>query len=130
MGMLIMVLAGVVRAAERVAAGGQSVPLAGWLIMIASVLFVHLFALAAGHVLGKGLGIPRPDRIAVGFSGSQKTLLVGLSIAMNYSEQFGELALLPMVAYHVSQLLIDTVIADRLRLRSAPSVQPPDAPPA
>ena len=49
---------------------------------------------------------------------------------MNYSEEFGELALLPMVAYHVSQLLIDTVIADRLRLRSAPSVQLSDAPPA
>jgi hypothetical protein len=37
--------------------------------------------------------------------------MVGLAIAID----FGGLAVLPMVAYHIEQLLIDTVLADRLR---------------
>ena len=42
-------------------------------------------------------------------SGSQKTLMVGLYVAINY---FGGLTLLPMVFYHVGQLVVDTIIAD------------------
>ena len=52
--------------------------------------------------------------VAVGFAGSQKTLMVGLTIAL----QFGGLTILPMLAYHVLQLLIDTLLANRLRLGS------------
>jgi len=33
-------------------------------------------------------------------------------VAVTY---FGGLAILPMVTYHVGQLLVDTIIADRLR---------------
>ena len=38
--------------------------------------------------------------------------MVGLSVATEY---FGGLAILPMVAYHVGQLVLDTIIADRWR---------------
>ena len=64
-------------------------------------------------ILGGGADwrLPRADQIGVAFAGSQKTLMVGLAIAI----EFGGLAVLPMVAYHVEQLLIDTVLADRLR---------------
>ena len=58
----------------------------------------------------------RAERIAVGFSGSQKTLLVGLAVSVEDYANF-PLACLPMVAYHVGQLLVDTVIADKLRAR-------------
>jgi hypothetical protein len=37
--------------------------------------------------------------------------MVGLFIAL----KFGPAAILPMVAYHAAQLLLDTVIADWLR---------------
>ena len=83
-------------------------------LMIALVLAIHLSMLALGHLAGVWLGMSREARIAVGFAGSQKTLLVGLTVAV---EDYGFLALavLPMVAYHVGQLLVDTLIADRLR---------------
>ncbi len=48
------------------------------------------------------------------FSGSQKTLTVAIYLALAVSP----LAILPMVAYHAAQLVIDTLIADRWR-RSA-----------
>ena len=88
-------------------------------LMIALVLTIHLSMLALGHLVGVWLGMSREARIAVGFAGSQKTLLVGLTVAV---EDYGFLALavLPMVAYHVGQLLVDTVIADRLRAAAPP----------
>jgi sodium/bile acid cotransporter 7 len=55
--------------------------------------------------------LPRKDQAAVAFAGSQKTLMIGLAIAV----EFGGLAVLPMMAYHVGQLLVDTLLADRLR---------------
>ena len=52
----------------------------------------------------------RADQISVGFAGSQKTLMVGLQVAIDLG-----INVIPMVAYHISQLLIDTLVADRLR---------------
>ena len=54
------------------------------------------------------------DAIAVAFSGSQKTLMVGAYIAL----AVGPLAILPMVAYHAAQLIVDTLVADWWRARS------------
>ena len=75
------------------------------------MLGLHLAAVAAGHGLALGAGMNRRDRIAIGFAGSQKTLMVGLHIALVY---YGGLAVLPMVAYHTGQLILDTIIGDWL----------------
>ena len=66
--------------------------------------------LTTGVVIGKFLRFTREDQIAVAFAGSQKTLTVGLLVAMAL-----QVSILPMVWYHVSQLFIDTLIADRFR---------------
>ncbi len=60
-------------------------------------------------------GIPRKQRIGVAISGSQKTLMIGLKIALDCG-----VSIVPMVAFHVGQLLIDTLIADRWRKHSPP----------
>lgn len=83
-------------------------------VMIFVVMAVHLLALASGMWVALRLKIAWPDAIAVGISGSQKTLMIGLWASTQY---FGGLTLLPLIVYHVGQLLADTVIADRLRLR-------------
>lgn len=132
-GILSIVLVGAISAGKEIArqpgAGATTgVPLWGWIAMLASVVAVHLAMLTAGHLLGRVFGIPRQDRIAVGFAGSQKTQMVGLYLANAY----GGLAVLPMLAYHVSQLLVDTLIADRLArtskalaIRAATSAEEP-----
>jgi sodium/bile acid cotransporter 7 len=56
--------------------------------------------------------LSREDAIAVGFAGSQKSCMVGLEVCAQL-----DVTVLPMVAYHVGQLLADTVIADRFRER-------------
>lgn len=85
-------------------------------MMMVSVAMLHLVAWLIGLYSANGLQMNRSDQIAVAFGGSQKTLMVGLAIALD----FGGLAILPMLAYHVEQLLIDTLLAHRLRFTAAP----------
>lgn len=115
-GILSMVFLGSIGSGRQLAETGGFAALSWsyWTMMIGSVLAVHLSMLWLGHVLGRGLRVSRPDRIAVGFAGSQKTLMVGLHVAIDLHAP-----ILPIVAYHISQLLADTLIADWLRGRKA-----------
>jgi sodium/bile acid cotransporter 7 len=125
-GILSMVFVGAVECGrqfdklERSQTGVGPLP---WQIaaMMALVAAVHLAAWGIGFWTAGRLGVSRADQIGVAFAGSQKTLMVGLAIAI----EFGGLAVLPMVAYHVEQLLIDTLLADRLRREPASTEEPP-----
>ncbi len=79
-------------------------------ILIGLASLVHVAALGLAWYLAKALGIERPQQIAVALSGSQKTLMVGLKLAMDCG-----VSILPMVVYHVSQLLMDTLFVQRWR---------------
>jgi sodium/bile acid cotransporter 7 len=115
LGILSMVFVGAVECGRQLALLEEGVmPLAGHIAaMMVLVAAVHTTAWYCGFGAAHSLGLPRADAIGVAFAGSQKTLMVGLAIAID----FGGLAVLPMVAYHVEQLLIDTVLAERLRSR-------------
>lgn len=111
LGILSMVLIGAVNTNRNLAATPWQ-EAAGWLSFVwlaVLVVAIHLAAMWSGWLLALLMGLDRADRIAVAISGSQKTLMVGLFVAINY---FGGLTLLPMVFYHVGQLVVDTIIAD------------------
>lgn len=76
------------------------------LVLIAAV--VHTGALGIGIAIAKSFGLDRAQQIAVGIAGSQKTLMVGLQIAIDCG-----VSVIPMLVYHLSQLVIDTVVAQR-----------------
>ncbi len=109
-GILCMVLTGATQCGlglSGTAWSSQGIP-----TMFAVVMVLHLAIFWAGMRLAKILGFDHPQQIAVGIAGSQKTLMVGLDIAIQY---FGGLVILPMMTYHLTQLTADTVIADRIR---------------
>jgi sodium/bile acid cotransporter 7 len=85
-------------------------------IVLAAVvcLGTHLFALAAGFWSGRALRFERGDCIAIAFSCSQKTLPVALFLFDAYFRDDYPLAVVPMVFYHVGQLVVDTFIADEM----------------
>ena len=114
-GVLLMVAIGAVRSGERLAELDHDsvVSAENVVLMICAVAAVHVILLGLGFGLSRLLRISQADAIAVAFSGSQKTLMVGAYLAL----AVGPLAILPMVAYHASQLVIDTLIADWLRQR-------------
>ena len=117
LGILSMVLVGAVGCGERIneLENGASLAVATVALMIAVVIAVHLALLIAGFHAAKFAGMSRADAIAVGIAGSQKTIMVGLYLAMC----FGPLAILPMVAYHAAQLVLDTLVADRWARQSS-----------
>jgi sodium/bile acid cotransporter 7 len=125
-GILTMVLLGAIKTGEMLHHQPPETAFAwwDWAAMVAATLGLHLGMLASGVALSAALRLPREDRIAVGISGSQKTLMVGLQVAIA-----AQLLILPMVVYHVGQLIVDTIIADRWR-RNTPSpttrVEPQD----
>jgi sodium/bile acid cotransporter 7 len=130
-GVLWMVSIGAVNCGDKLAqASNGSVLSAGNVIlMITAVTTVHIILLLSGFGTAGALRFTRGDTIAVAFSSSQKTLMVGAYLAL----AIGPLAILSMVAYHAAQLVIDTLVADWLRShgpgeKSAPEPAPADSP--
>jgi predicted Na+-dependent transporter len=98
---------------------GTRLPDAGAVLeVIVACLGLHLLAQAVGFWSSRWMGVDRPRRTAVAFSCSQKTLPVALLIFDRYFRAF-PLAILPLVAYHFGQLVVDTFVADRLGHRHA-----------
>jgi sodium/bile acid cotransporter 7 len=116
-GVLLMVLVGAVDCGERLgaASNGSAISPGSIVMMILAVTAVHVTLLLLGFGLSKALGFALADTIPVAFAGSQKTLMVGAYLAV----AVGPLAILPMVAYHAAQLIIDTLLADWLRNNSS-----------
>ena len=112
-GILVIVLMGAIKCGIRLrnTDGVDNISLFDFAMMGLAVIVLHIVTLLIGQTLGRAMRLDRPDWIAVGFAGSQKTLMVGLYVAMQAG---GGLLILPMVTYHVTQLLIDTVVADWL----------------
>jgi sodium/bile acid cotransporter 7 len=114
LGILTMVLIGAVTASGRLQTsdGADALGSSSVLTMILVTLALHVVALAIGFYVAKTARLDRANQIAVAIAGSQKTLMVGLYIAVNY---FGGATILPMISYHVGQLFLDTVFADLVR---------------
>jgi sodium/bile acid cotransporter 7 len=88
---------------------------AGLLLATAAVcLSAHGAAFALGLWGGRAFGFARADRIAVAVAGSQKTLPVALFLFGAYYERAYPLAVVPLVLYHVGQLVVDTFLAEFL----------------
>jgi sodium/bile acid cotransporter 7 len=106
-----------------VTSAGAVTPDLGWLTLgyTAGVCVgLHLTALTLGLSGARLLGFARVDAIAVAFTSSQKTLPVSLFLFYEYYKTDYPLAVIPMVFYHVGQLIADTFVADRLAAKAEP----------
>ena len=118
-GILLMVVFGAMASAETIRGEPTESPL-GWMLaagLLLTVATIHTVALAIGVLSARALGISRDKQIAVGIAGSQKTLMVGLQIAIDCG-----LSVIPMLVYHISQLFIDTLIVDRWKRGSEDTI--------
>lgn len=116
-----LVLAIILKAAAEVGHKihqGNTAVAAGPLVAAAlACIGLHLGILGAGLVSSRWLGCARPRQIAVAFAASQKTLPVALVLFENYFQNEFPLAIMPLLLYHVSQLILDTFIAEALLRR-------------
>jgi sodium/bile acid cotransporter 7 len=98
---------------EKLEAGTASLNAASVVLMVAVCLFVHLSGLAAGFWSSRAFHFDRPNQIAVAFACSQKSLPVALFLYQSYFQDY-PLAVLPLAFFHMGQLLVDTLIAERM----------------
>lgn len=114
----ILILTIIVKAAARVGVKLQegSTHLGPGMLLwsVAACAGLHLAALLTGLGTTGLFGWDRPRRSAVAFSCSQKSLPVALLIFDGYFQQEYPLAVVSLLFYHVSQLIIDTPVARRL----------------
>ena len=102
----------------------------GIIIVWLSCIAIHLLALTAAWFGGGFLKFDRKDRIGATFSGSQKTLPIGVYLATDprtfggseaFLGQAVPFAVFPMLMFHASQLFIDTIVAERMNRQNAAS---------
>ena len=100
--------------ARLVAAGG---------VLPAVLLFIvalHSLVLALNYGLSRLMRLDRASTSAFTIHTSQKTLTVSYVVwAGSFAAQY-PLALIPGIAYHLTQMIMDTFVAERFRRRSPP----------
>jgi len=103
-GILAMVLLGSVISAERLSSG-QAISMGDIALTAMCAWVIHLIAVGIGYYLSAMAGAQRPQQLGTAIACGQKTLMVGLQLALD-----GGVSVLPMILYHVGQLLIDTLL--------------------
>ena len=110
-GILSVVFLGAIGMGNRVGLIGGSTSVKDLLVAAVVLVSVHCCVFWLGMKITKAIKLPRADQIAVGFAGSQKTLVIGLSTSISLG-----FSMLPILMYHVMQLVIGTVLVERMRL--------------
>ena len=104
LGILAMVLLGSVISAERLPSG-QAFSIAVVTQTAIYAWVIHLIAVGIGFYAAAIVGAQRPQQLGTAIACGQKTLMVGLQLALD-----GGVSVLPMILYHVGQLIIDSLL--------------------
>ena len=81
LGVLTMIFFGSIQTGQRFAVAETRPGLSQLITLLICVIGIHVLILWAGMLAASALKIARPDQIAVGLAGSQKTLMVGLQVS-------------------------------------------------
>jgi sodium/bile acid cotransporter 7 len=87
----------------------------GWTGLALGVATMVALAHAGAWALGRMLGRPRPERITILFAGAQKSIAMGAPLAtILFPPEATGIVLLPILLYHLVQLVIAAPLAARL----------------
>lgn len=88
---------------------------AGWIALGLGCTLLLAVGHAGPWLMGKALGLPRPDRITFLFAGAQKSIAMGAPLAtVLFPPAAAGVILLPILLYHLAQLVIAAPLAARL----------------
>lgn len=86
-----------------------------WAILLGAVLLLLVFAFAGAWLVGGLARLERGDRIALLYSGAQKSIAMGAPLAsVLFGPATAGLVLLPVLVYHLLQLVLSAPLATRL----------------
>ena len=94
-------------------------PLA-WGVLTAAVCVLLVIGFYGSWALGGALKLDRADRIAMMFAGAQKSIAMGAPLAtVLFPPAMAGVILLPVLVYHLLQLVVSAPLASRLRKADA-----------
>lgn len=95
-------------------------------LLVVALLSLHIVLMLVAQGVAVLFGYQTPERKAIVFISSQKTLPAAVGIVAKLG--YGGAAAVPCVIYHFSQILFDSVIASLWRGRDAAAEAPKDEP--
>lgn len=110
---LLIILNAVAGSGDNIHAAGASLPL-----LLAFIVALHALILIMNFGISKVIGLDRPATTAFTIHTSQKTLAVSYLVWSGYFASQYPLALIPGIVYHLTQMIMDTFVAERFRKRS------------
>jgi sodium/bile acid cotransporter 7 len=100
----------------------QRVGALDWLVLLGLVGVFLALGFGGAWLLGGALGLRRDDRIAFLFAGAQKSIALGAPLAsVLFPPAIAGLLLLPVLTYHLLQLVLSAPLAARLSARREPA---------
>lgn len=94
----------------------QSAGALEWALLVLGVGALLTFAYGGAWLLGKALGLERPERISFLFAGAQKSAAMGAPLAtLLFPPAMAGSIIVPLLVYHLAQMVVAAPIAGRLR---------------
>ena len=106
--------------AARILQAGTSV-----ILVLVFMVLLHSLVLAMNYGISRVLGLDRPSTTAFTIHTSQKTLTVSYVVWAGYFATQYPMALIPAIGYHLTQTIMDSILAERFRLAAERAARPP-----
>jgi len=86
-----------------------------WIVLVAFVIVLLAIGFGGSWLLGRAVGLRWIDRVALMFSGGQKSIAMGAPLAsVLFPPEVAGIILLPVLTYHLLQLILSAPLAARL----------------
>ena len=83
--------------------------------LFAFIFFLHSLILAMNYCIAKIIRLDWPSTTAFTIHTSQKTLTVSYLVWTGYFANQYPLAMIPGIVYHLTQMVMDTFMAEKLK---------------
>jgi solute carrier family 10 (sodium/bile acid cotransporter), member 7 len=99
------------------AGAGATIKSAGSILpaLAAFTLFLHALILAMNYGISRLIRLDWPSTVAFTIHTSQKTLTVSYVVWAGYFATHFPLAMIPGIIYHLTQMVVDTVVAEKMK---------------
>jgi sodium/bile acid cotransporter 7 len=95
----------------RILQAGASV-----ILVLAFMIFLHSLVLGMNYAASRLIGLDRPSTTAFTIHTSQKTLTVSYLVWAGYFAAQYPMALIPGIGYHLTQTIMDSIVAEKFRI--------------
>ena len=119
LGILSIIFVGAIRSGPELAGNSRHLSIGSLILVWFVCLVIHLLFLLVSWKAARLIHCSKRDAIGVMFSGSQKTLPIAIDLAtapLLHASGVSSLAILPPLIYHATQLIVDTLIVEKIRI--------------